>query len=190
MKTNKSILIVGVGGQGTLLTSKILGNVAIESGYDVKMSEVHGMAQRGGSVVTYVRMGEKVSSPIIEKGSADVILAFEKLEALRWIDYLKKDGILIINTQRIDPMPVIMRKAEYPNDIIGKLSEKIKNIVSIDALSFAKESGTIKAVNVVMLGRLAKELGFDKEVFITSIKKTVPKKFIELNLIAFEKGYK
>lgn len=189
MKEDVSILIVGVGGQGTLLTSKILGNVAIESGYDVKMSEVHGMAQRGGSVVTYVRMGDEVSSPIIEIGSADVILAFEELEALRWIDYLKKDGILIINTQRIDPMPVIMRKDEYPDGILDKLSDKIKNIVSIDALSHAKEAGTFKAVNVVMLGKLAKELGFDKKIFIASIKKTVPQKFIDLNLIAFEKGY-
>jgi len=189
MKKNISILIVGVGGQGTLLTSRILGDVAMKLGYDVKMSELHGMAQRGGSVVTYVRMGEKVSSPIIEKNSSDVILAFEELEALRWLDYLKEDGILILNTQKIDPMPVIMRKAAYPSDIVEKLKAASDNMVMTDALGIAREIDNIKVVNVVMLGKLAKVLDMEKDIFIEAIRNTVPEKFLLPNLKAFDSGY-
>jgi indolepyruvate ferredoxin oxidoreductase, beta subunit len=189
MKKNISILIVGVGGQGTLLTSRILGDVAMKLGYDVKMSELHGMAQRGGSVVTYVRMGDKVSSPIIEKNSADVLLAFEELEALRWLDYLKEDGFLILNTQKIDPMPVIMRKAAYPEGIVEKLQAASDNIIMTDALGIAREIGNIKVVNVVMLGKLAKVLDMKKNIFEEAIRNTVPEKFLALNLKAFDSGY-
>jgi indolepyruvate ferredoxin oxidoreductase, beta subunit len=189
MDENISIIIAGVGGQGTLLTSKILGRVALVSGYDVKINEVHGMAQRGGSVVSYVRLGKKISSPVVEKGTADILLAFEELEALRWIDYLKSTGKLILNTQKIDPMPVIMRKAEYPKRIVENLQKIINNVVTIDALGMAQKAGNKKALNVVMIGKLAKELGYGREIFIDAIKDTVPARYIDLNLKAFELGY-
>lgn len=188
---NLNIMIVGVGGQGTLLASRILGNGALNMGYDVKVSEVHGMAQRGGSVVTYVRLGQKVFSPIIEKGEADIILAFEQLEALRWADYLNPEGTFIINTQKINPMPVIMGKAKYPEGIIDKIQSRFKNVIAFDALSVAKQTGNIKAVNVVLLGVLAKLLEKDmpKETWIESIKQVIPEKLQGPNFIAFEKGY-
>jgi indolepyruvate ferredoxin oxidoreductase beta subunit len=184
-----NIMIVGVGGQGTLLASRVLGNVAMKMDYDVKVSEVHGMAQRGGSVVTYVKMGKKVYSPIIEKGEADIIIAFEKLEALRWIDYLKQDGTLILNDQRIDPMPVITGKAKYPESIVEKLKDNYKSVISIDALRMAKECGNIKAVNTVLLGILAKSTSIGKEIWLDSLKENVPAKAIDVNLKAFEAGY-
>lgn len=184
-----SIMIVGVGGQGTLLTSRILGNVGISTGADVKVSEVHGMSQRGGSVVTYVKMGEKVSSPVIEKGEADILLCFEELEALRWIDYAKKDASIIINTQRIDPMPVITGKAKYPENIIEKISADYMNVVTVPALELAEACGSIKAVNVVMIGVLARRTGIPEETWIESIRKTVKPQFVDMNIEAFKKGY-
>jgi indolepyruvate ferredoxin oxidoreductase beta subunit len=184
-----NIMIVGVGGQGTLLASRVLGNVALKKNFDVKVSEVHGMAQRGGSVVTYVKMGSKVFSPLIEKGEADVILAFERLEALRWADYLKEDGIFVVNEQRIDPMPVITGKAKYPEHIIEKLTEKTGRTITIDALKLARECGNIKAVNIVLMGLLAKFIPIEKEVWLEAIREVVPAKALEVNLKAFEAGY-
>ena len=184
----KNIMIVGVGGQGTLLASRILGNTVINEGYDVKVSEVHGMSQRGGSVVTYVKYGEKVYSPIIDEGEADIILAFELLEAYRALPYLKKGGKIIVNNQMIDPMPVITGAAEYPSDIIGKLSAKVET-QSIDALSLAKEAGNIKAVNVVLIGVMAKSTDIPYENWVETIKTTVPEKFLDVNLKAFDLGY-
>lgn len=188
MSKSLSIMIVGVGGQGTLLASRVIGDVGIKKNYDVKVSEVHGMSQRGGSVVTYVKLGDKVYSPIIEKGEADIILAFEQLEALRWIEYLKEGGKLITNDQKINPMPVIMGKAKYPEGIIDKLKNNYETI-SVDALSIAKQSGNIKAVNTVLLGIAAKLTGIEKEIWLEAITETVPAKFLDVNLKAFEEGY-
>lgn len=187
--TNKNIMIVGVGGQGTLLASRILGDVAINTGNDVKVSEVHGMSQRGGNVVTYVKMGQTVYSPIIEKNEADVVLCFEQLEALRWIDYAKKDATIIINTQKIDPMPVVMAKAEYPGDIIEKIKANYTNVIDVPALDLAQKCGSEKAVNVVMIGVMAKNTDIDKEIWIDAIKKTVKPQFVEMNINAFESGF-
>jgi len=186
---NKSILIVGVGGQGTLLASRIIGNVAVEQGHDVKVSEVHGMSQRGGSVVTYVRYGEKVYSPIIPEGEADIILAFEELEAYRWLPYLKNNGKLIVNTQNIDPMPVIIGAARYPEDIVNKLKAASNNIIPVDALSIAIKAGNAKTVNVVLIGLLARYTNIKKDSWIDAIGRTVPPKFIEINKTAFNLGY-
>lgn len=151
----KNIMIVGVGGQGTLLASKLLGYVLMQQGYDVKVSEVHGMSQRGGSVVTYVRFGDKVYSPVIDKGEADYILSFEKLEALRWIEYLKIGGQIITNTQEVDPMPVITGAMQYPDNIIEKLESAGAKVDAKDFLSIAEEAGSAKAVNIVLMGRLS-----------------------------------
>ena len=186
---NKDILIVGVGGQGTLLASRILGNLAISLGYDVKLSEVHGMAQRGGSVVTHVRYGEKVYAPTIDEAGADIIVAFEKLEAYRWIGKLKKDGKVFVNTQEIAPMPVITGAVKYPENIEASIKESVPNAVFVDALSIAREAGNAKAVNTVLIGVLAKYIDIEKEAFIDAIKKTVPERFLDINLVAFEKGY-
>ena len=183
-----NIMIVGVGGQGTLLASRILGKVAIKSGNDVKISEVHGMSQRGGSVVTYVKYDKVVYSPIIDFGEADIILAFEMLEAYRALPYLKIGGKMIANIQEMSPMPVITGAVEYPSNIKEKLEEKI-NLLPVDALSLAKEAGNIKAVNVVLIGILAKSMDVDKEIWLETIKETVPEKFLEVNLKAFELGY-
>ena len=184
----KNIMIVGVGGQGTLLASRILGNLVINEGYDVKVSEVHGMSQRGGSVVTYVKYGEKVFSPVIDEGEADIILAFELLEAYRALPYLKKGGKIIVNTQKIDPMPVITGSMQYPENIEDKLSKKV-NLVTANALSLAEKAGNIKAVNVVLIGVLAKSTDIAYEKWIDAIKTTVPEKFLDVNLKAFELGY-
>lgn len=181
-------MIVGVGGQGTLLASRILGNAVISEGYDVKVSEVHGMSQRGGSVVTYVKYGEKVYSPIIDKGEADIILAFEKLEAARALPFLKKGGKIILNDRAIAPMPVITGAAEYPDGIVDELSDKA-SVIALDALSLSLEAGSSKAVNVVLIGVLARSSDIPKEVWENTIKATVPPKFLELNLKAFELGY-
>ena len=186
MTTN--IMIVGVGGQGTLLASRILGGVAIKCGYDVKVSEVHGMSQRGGSVVTYVKYGNKVNSPIIDKGEADVVLAFEKLEALRALPFVKKSGKIILNNREIAPMPVITGACEYPQGIIEELSSKVETI-SLDALDLSLKAGSQKAVNVVLIGVLAKSTNIEKQIWLDVIKETVPAKFLELNLKAFELGY-
>lgn len=186
--STKNIMIVGVGGQGTLLASRILGNCVIKEGYDVKVSEVHGMSQRGGSVVTYLKYGDKVYSPIVGKGEADIILAFEELEALRAMPYLKMGGKIIVNTQQINPMPVIVGKADYPANILATL-ENAGDVIALDALSLAKQSGNIKAVNVVLIGVLAKSSGIAYEKWIDTIKTTVPEKFLEINLKAFDAGY-
>ena len=186
----KNILIVGVGGQGTLLASKLMGKYFTEKGYDVKVSEVHGMSQRGGSVVTYVRYGEKVFSSVIEKGEADIILSFEQLESARWLPYLKKGGVLITGTQKIDPMPVIMGKASYPKNILEKLSEKGVKVIPVDALTLALEAGSAKSANVVLLGAAVKFLGINKDEFAEIVRYSVPPKTVEANLKAFESGYK
>lgn len=182
----KNVMIVGVGGQGTLLASRILGNTVINEGYDVKVSEVHGMSQRGGSVVTYVKYGDKVYSPIVDKGEADIILAFELLEAYRALPYLKKGGKIIVNNQKIDPMPVISGLVQYPENIVEKLGEA----TVVDALALAKEAGNTKAVNVVLIGVMAKSTDIPFEKWVETIKTTVPPKFLEVNLRAFELGYK
>ena len=184
-----NILIAGVGGQGTLLASRILGNVAISLGHDVKVSEVHGMSQRGGSVVTYVKFGEKVYSPIIGDCDADTVLAFEELEAYRYLESLKPDGKLIVNTQNMDPMPVITGKMTYPENILDKIRAKGVNVIAVDALSLAREAGNERAVNVVLIGVLAANTNIDKAVFEQVIKETVPEKFRDVNLKAFELGY-
>lgn len=188
MTETKNIMIVGVGGQGTLLTSRILGGLAMEAGFDVKISEVHGMAQRGGSVVTYVRYGERVAEPVVEEGQADVLIAFERLEALRYAHFLKKDGVLIVNDQRIDPMTVVTGAAQYPENIIEELGKKYRS-VSLNAMEEALKLGNSKVFNTVILGVAAKNMEFDKETWIRVIRATVPQKTIEINLKAFETGY-
>ncbi len=182
-------MIVGVGGQGTLLASRIIGNVAIKAGYDVKVSEVHGMSQRGGSVVTYVKYDKEVFSPLVFEGEADFLLAFEELEAYRWLPYLKKGGKLIVNTQQMNPMPVITGAMKYPENIVEKLENKVSDITAIDAFSLALEAGTVKAVNIVLIGSFAKNSDVSKEIWIEAIKETVPPKFLNINLKAFELGY-
>ncbi len=184
----KSIMIVGVGGQGSLLASRILGNVLMEQGYDVKVSEVHGMSQRGGSVVTYVKYGRKVYSPVVEKGEADAIIAFEQLEAARCVPYLKEGGHLIVSTQTIDPMPVITGAAKYPENIIGKLEEMGIDVTAVDALELAQKAGNQKASNVVLMGVLSTKLGFEREIWIEALRKCVPEKFLDMNIKAFELG--
>lgn len=184
----KNIMIVGVGGQGTLLTSRILGKLATRAGYDVKLSEVHGMAQRGGSVVTFVRYGDNVAEPIVEEGQADVLIAFERLEALRYIHFLKKDGSVIVNDWRIDPITVVTGVAQYPENIIRTLKEK-RNTIVVEATEEAKKLGAPKTFNVIVLGAAAKYMGFDKEDWLDVIETTVPPKTIEINKKAFEIGY-
>lgn len=188
MKT-KNIMIVGVGGQGSLLASKLLGRLLVDKGYDVKVSEVHGMSQRGGSVVTYVRYGEKVYSPLIEEGEADFIVSFEKIEAARWLSCLKKDGKIIVNTQEIDPMPVIIGKMQYPSDALEKIKQAGAFVDEVDALSIANEAGNAKAVNIVLMARLAKYFDIEYDAWIRAIENTVAPKFVELNKKAFEMGY-
>ncbi len=188
MKTT-NVMIVGVGGQGSLLASKLLGRLLIDEGYDVKVSEVHGMSQRGGSVVTYVRFGEKVYSPIITEGEADFIISFEKLEAARYAKYLNKDGLIVVNTQQIDPMPVIIGVAEYPTDVLDELTAKGLNVEAVDALSLAEQAGSSKAVNIVLMGKVAKQFGISYDKWICAIENTVAPKFVEMNKKAFDLGY-
>ena len=187
MTTN--IMIVGVGGQGSLLASKLLGRLMMNEGYEVKVSEVHGMSQRGGSVVTYVRYGEKVYSPIIDKGDADFIVSFEKLEAARYAPYLKIGGAIVVNTQEIDPMPVITGATVYPESVLDNLKADGVNVYDIDALTPALEAGSSKAVNIVLMGKLAKLLGLPAEKWIQAIRESVNPKFVEMNIKAFELGY-
>ena len=185
-----SLMIVGVGGQGSLLASKLLGNILTAEGYDVKVSEVHGMSQRGGSVVTYVKFDEKkVYSPIVTAGEADYIISFEKLEAARYVSFLKKEGKIIVNAQQIDPMPVIIGSAKYPDDILDELKNKGVFVDETDALSLAEKAGSSKAVNIVLMGRLAKYLNIKYDEWINAIENTVKPKFVELNKKAFELGY-
>ncbi len=188
MKT-VGIMIFGVGGQGTLLASKLLGKLLLDEGYDVKVSEVHGMSQRGGSVVTYVRFGEKVYSPVITSGEADYIVSFEKLEAARYLSYLSKEGKMIVNTQQIDPMPVIIGKAEYPTEVLTEIKDAGVSVDTLDALTLAEQAGSSKAVNIVLMGRLAHYLGIEKEKWLSAIEKQVKPAFVELNKKAFELGY-
>ena len=183
-----NIMIVGVGGQGTLLASKLLGKLFLEKGLDVKVSEVHGMSQRGGSVVTYVRYGEKVFSPVIDKGQADIIISFEILEAARYVEYLKKGGLLITNTQQINPMPVITGAASYPENLEEKLSKLKIELECFDALSLAKKAGSTKAVNLALLGKLSKHFDFTEEQWLKAIETSVPEKFLALNKKAFLLG--
>lgn len=186
--TTKNIMIVGVGGQGTLLTSRILGGITTKAGFDVKLSEVHGMAQRGGSVVTFVRYGDLVSEPIVEEGQADVLIAFERLEALRYAHFLKKDGVIIVNDQRIDPITVVTGAVQYPEQIIETLREN-HNVIAVDAMAEAKKLGNPKVFNTIIIGVAAKRMDFEKEKWLEVIEQTVPPKTVEINKAAFEAGY-
>ncbi len=185
----KNIMIVGVGGQGSLLASKLLGRLLLDEGYDVKVSEVHGMSQRGGSVVTYVRFGDKVYSPIVTEGEADVIIAFEKLEAARYSKFLKNTGVIVVNSQEIDPMPVIIGAATYPKNVLEELREKKVLVEELNALSLAEKAGSAKAVNIVLMGKAAKLFDIPYDSWIKAIEKTVPEKFVEMNKAAFKLGY-
>ena len=184
----KNIMIVGVGGQGTLLTSRILGGITVDAGFDVKLSEVHGMAQRGGSVVTFVRYGEKVAEPIVEEGQADVLIAFERLEALRYAHFLKKDGAMVINDWRIDPITVVTGMAEYPDNIIEDL-EKEHKVYKVNAMEEALKLGNSRVFNIIVLGVAARQMDFSKEAWLNVIEKTVPPKTVEINKKAFLLGY-
>lgn len=185
----KSIMIVGVGGQGTLLASRLLGAALLSENYDVKVSEVHGMSQRGGSVVTYVKYGEEVFSPIVREGQADFILAFEQLEAARWLPFLKKGGTMIANSRKIDPMPVVIGNAQYPDGVLEAIRATGTNLVEADALSLAVEAGSPKAVNVVLIGVMASRMDLPYAVWEKAIRVTVPEKFLEMNLRAFKLGF-
>ena len=184
----KNVMIVGVGGQGSLLASKLLGRLLLQKGYDIKVSEVHGMSQRGGSVVTYVRFGDKVYSPVIDKGQADFIVSFELLEAARWTEYLKPGGKIIVNTQQISPMPVIIGAAEYPQNLLEEMAAKSLDVDAIDALSLAEQAGSSKAVNIVLMGRLSKYFDIPASEWLSAIEASVPAKFLELNKKAFQLG--
>jgi len=187
MKTN-NIMIVGVGGQGSVLASKLLGQLLMNEGFDAKVSEVHGMSQRGGSVVTYIRYGDKVYSPVIDKGQADIIVAFELLEAARWLCYLTPGGQVVANTQRIEPMPVITGAAEYPENLVEKMKTAGAKVDAFDALSLASESGSSKAVNIVLMGRLSNYFPFPKESWEKAMEETIPEKFLDMNRKAFTFG--
>ena len=184
----KNVMIVGVGGQGSLLASKLLGHLLLEQGYDVKVSEVHGMSQRGGSVVTYVRYGEKVSSPVIDKGEADFIVSFELLEAARWLPWLKPDGRIVTSTQQIDPMPVITGAAAYPEDLVEKMKAAVARVDALDCLALAEQAGSSKAVNIVLLGRLSHYFDLPDEAWQRSLEAMVPPRLLEVNKRAFELG--
>ena len=185
----KNIMIVGVGGQGSLLASKLLGRVLLDKGYDVKVSEVHGMSQRGGSVVTYVRYGEKVYSPIIDKGQADLIVSFELLEAARWTEYLRSGGKVITNTQQVNPMPVITGAAAYPENLVEKLQAAGVDVDALDALALAEKAGSSKAVNIVLMGRLSRYFtDIPQEEWMAAVEKSVPEKYLDLNKKAFQLG--
>ena len=188
MSETKNVMIVGVGGQGSLLASKLLGKLLLDAGYDVKVSEVHGMSQRGGSVVTYVRYGEKVYSPVIDKGEADYIVSFELLEAARWLLYLKKDGQIVTNIQQIDPMPVITGAQEYPTDLVAKMKATGAKVDALDCLALAEQAGSSKAVNIVLMGRLSHYFDMPEEAWQKAMEAMVPAKFLEMNRKAFELG--
>ena len=186
----KNIMIVGVGGQGSLLASKLLGYLLLNEGYDVKVSEVHGMSQRGGSVVTYARYGDRVASPVIDEGEADYIVSFELLEAARWLPFLKPDGQIVTNIQQIDPMPVVTGAMEYPEDLVQKMRDAGAKVDAMDCVALAQEAGTVTAVNLVLLGRLSHYFDFPDEVWQNAIEACVPQKFLEINRKAFELGKK
>lgn len=189
MSQTKSVMIVGVGGQGTLLASRILGSAMLQKGYDVKVGEVHGMSQRGGSVVTYVRFGEKVFSPVIERGEADVLLAFEQLEAARALPYMKSGGTAVVNTQKIDPMPVVTGQATYPQGLLAAMEEKGAKVLAVDALKLSEEAGSQKTVNVVLIGAMARHLDPDEDLWLEAVRACVPEKFYALNEKAFRLGF-
>ena len=184
-----NVMVVGVGGQGTLLTSRIIGKTALEKGLDVKLSEVHGMAQRGGSVVTFVRFGDKVYEPVVEVGECDVLISFERLEAKRYAHYLKKDGIIIVNDTRIDPMTVVIGAAEYPDGIIKELGTEHK-VYSVDAGKVASDLGNPKVQNSVVLGLAARYIGFEYSDWVSVLTGTVPERTVEINKAAFDAGYR
>ena len=184
----KNIMIVGVGGQGSLLASKLLGRLLLTRGYDIKVSEVHGMSQRGGSVVTYVRYGDKVYSPVIDKGQADFIVSFELLEAARWTEFLKPGGKIVVNTQQINPMPVIIGAAEYPQNLLEKMSAAGLDVDALDALSLAEQAGSPKAVNIVLMGHLSRYFDFTEEEWLEALEQSVAPKFLEMNKKAFTLG--
>lgn len=184
----KNVLFVGVGGQGIILASKILSSSLLDAGYDVKMSEVHGMAQRGGNVVTQVRYGDEVYSPIVGKGQADVILCFEKVEALRWLDYLKDGGKLIVNDYEIPSSTVLSGIEEYPKNIFESIKAVVKDVTIINAAQEATDIGNIKAQNIILLGSMVQALGLQDISFEKAIKENIKEKFLDLNLQAFEKG--
>lgn len=184
----KNIMIVGVGGQGSLLASKLLGRLLMDQGHDVKVSEVHGMSQRGGSVVTYVRYGEKVASPVIDQGEADYIVSFELLEAARWLPFLKAGGQVVTSMQQIDPMPVIIGAAEYPQELVAKMQATGAKVDAMDALALAEQAGSSKAVNIVLMGRLSRYFDLPEEAWQQAIEACVPAKFLELNKKAFQLG--
>lgn len=183
-----NILLVGVGGQGTILASKVLTHAALAQGYEVKMSEIHGMAQRGGSVVTQVRMGENVYSPVIEPGEADYIVAFEQLEAYRWAHFLKKDGVMIVNTQKIVPLTVLIGAQSYPQDILADLKNRVERYLELDGLKLAIEAGSAKATNVVLMGVLSKYMDFPEDAWQKALEDRVPAKLLDLNKKAFAYG--
>ena len=187
MKT-MNIMIVGVGGQGSLLASKLLGYLLLTEGFDVKVSEVHGMSQRGGSVVTYVRFGDKVYSPVIDSGEADYIVSFEQMEAARYLPYLKEGGHIVTNTQKIDPMPVITGAASYPENLIEKMRSKGAVVDAMDCLTLAEEAGSVKAVNIVLMGRLSRYFEIPREKWQQAIEALVPEKLRQVNLRAFDLG--
>lgn len=189
MMERGNIMLVGVGGQGLLLASKVLGALLLDQGYDVKVSEVHGMAQRGGSVVTYVKYGEQVHSPSIERGEADFIVSLEELEAARWLPYLKKEGVLLVNRQQIDPMPVITGAAAYPEGTVNKMAAQGVNVIALDALALAKEAGNARALNVVMLGVLARQLSFPLGEWMKALRASVKTSLYPVNESAFALGY-
>ena len=184
----KNMMIVGVGGQGSLLASKLLGHLLMKQGYDVKVSEVHGMSQRGGSVVTYVRWGDKVYSPIVDKGEADYIVSFELLEAARYLEYLRKDGLIVTSTQQIDPMPVVTGAAEYPEGLVEKIRALGIRLDAFDALTLAEEAGSSKAANIVLMGRLSHYFDFDETVWQEAMEACIAPRFLEMNRKAFALG--
>ena len=184
----KNVMIVGVGGQGSLLASKLLGRLLLSKGYDIKVSEVHGMSQRGGSVVTYVRYGDKVYSPVIDKGEADYIVSFELLEAARWTEFLKPGGKIIVNTQQINPMPVIIGAAQYPENLLEKMAAAGLDVDALDALSLAEQAGSSKAVNIVLMGHLSRYFDFTEDEWMDALQQSVAPKFLEMNKTAFTLG--
>ncbi|MCL2221664.1 MAG: indolepyruvate oxidoreductase subunit beta [Oscillospiraceae bacterium] len=184
----RNIVIVGVGGQGSLLACNLMGRALMIEGYDAKVSEVHGMSQRGGSVVTYVRYGDKVYSPIVDDGQAELLVSFELLEAARWFNVLAPGGTVVTNTQQINPIPVILGAAKYPENLLGKFEDNGAKVDAIDALALAEKAGSSKTVNIVMMGRLSKYFPFSEETWHKALEQTVPPKFLEMNKKAFKLG--
>ena len=189
MNSVTNIVIAGVGGQGSILASRLLGRIAINSGFDIKVSEVHGMSQRGGSVITYVRYGEKVYAPLVEEGEADYLIAFEQLEAARWLHMLKNDGIIVMSSQQIDPAPVLSGNAEYPSGISEKLKSTGVKVYEIDAFGIAKELGFVRASNVVILGAFTAVAKLPFDMCKESLESVLASRYVEQNLEAFQRGY-